>query len=101
MRETKKIRDSAKGRQCTVRLPGCTFDTSTTVYAHLTGIRFGHGIAKKTNLGAYCDHFCHDVVDGRIPMPSGMEKDDVDLAFYAGVLETTQLLLEEGLLKYA
>ncbi len=33
---SKKVRDSARGQDCTVRIPGtCNFDPATTVLAHL------------------------------------------------------------------
>jgi hypothetical protein len=100
-REPKSIRDSARGQGCTVRLWGvCNHDQTTTVFAHVTGVRFGHGMGKKTNLGAYCCSACHDIFDGRKKIPDWLDKESVNLAFYEGVIETTQILITKGLLKY-
>lgn len=102
-RESQKVRDSAKGQPCAVRILNvCNYNPETTVYAHLAGIRFGHGMGHKTCLGAYCCSDCHDAVDGRAyskygdePLPS-----EIRVAFYAGVLETTIKLIEQGLLEF-
>ena len=93
-----KITESARGRSCTVRLIGvCNYNPETTVFAHISGIRFGHGTGKKTALGAFCCSSCHDVLDGRVKRSEGMCADDVKLAHYEGVMETLSILNEEGL----
>lgn len=94
-----KITDSAKQQDCTIRLPGCNFDKETTVFAHLAGIRFGHGWAIKTKFGAFACSYCHDVVDGRIAKPEGISHNDVKLAHHEGVIETLLRLEEKGLIK--
>ena len=94
---SKKITDSAKGRDCTIRIPGvCNYRPETTVFAHINGIRYGHGIGKKTILGAYCCSSCHDVLDMRV-------KSKVDLAILKlwhleGVMETLCIMNSEGLI---
>lgn len=104
MREPKKIRDSAMGQDCTVRLPYvCNHNPDTTVFAHLSGVRFGHGMGKKTAIGAYCCSDCHDVIDGRrsASTEDGVHRKNIKIAFYEGILETQIKLMEQGLLKYA
>lgn len=92
----KKITESARGEMCTVRLEGiCNFNTETTVFAHLNGIRFGHGVGKKTRWGAYCCSACHDEVDRRTRI---MDGDHVRLAHLQGVIETLDKLVAKGLL---
>lgn len=51
------ITKSARGESCTVRVIGyCNSNSETVVLAHLSGIRFKHGIGNKVNdiHGAYC-----------------------------------------------
>lgn len=95
----RKITQSARGQECTVRIPSiCNGNPETVVFAHVNGIRFGHGVGKKTKWGAYSCSACHDCTDGRIPRPHGMTHDQVKLAHYEGVIETLNKLVEKGLL---
>lgn len=51
-----KITKSARGENCTVRLSGiCNHNSDTVVFAHINGVRFGHGMGLKANdiHGAY------------------------------------------------
>lgn len=95
-----KIRQSARGQNCTVRLPTiCSHDAETTVYAHLSGVRFGHGVGRKVSdlHGAWCCSACHDALDGRTK--TVFYKDDLKLAHLEAVIETQLKLLEMGLIK--
>ena len=93
-----KVTDSANGESCTIRIPGvCCFDPSTTVFAHISGVRFGHGTAKKTKLGAYACFKCHELIDGRAPRPENMTLQDVKTAHYEGTFETLLRLSDKGL----
>ena len=83
-----KVTASARGEDCAVRLPGCSFDPATTVFAHISGVRFGHGMGIKTKLGAYACAKCHDLIDSRVKRPDGMTIQDVKIAHYEGVIET-------------
>jgi hypothetical protein len=95
----KKITESARGEECTVRIPSiCNGNPETVVFAHVNGIRFGHGFGKKTKFGAYCCSECHSCLDGRIPRPAGMTYEQAKLAHYEGVIETLNKLVEKGLL---
>ena len=77
-----KLRDSARGQECQVRLPGiCNFDRATTVLAHLNG---GGMAMKQSDLfGAYSCSSCHDIVDGRTN-PKRLLATEIKLAFYEG-----------------
>ena len=99
MREPKFIRDLARNRECTIRLPGCSHDKNTVVFAHLSGVRFNHGMGIKTNIGCFADHFCHSAVDTKMNI-EGMSNLEVKLAFYEGIFETMQILMDEGRLVY-
>ena len=98
MKQT-QITKSAQGESCTVRIAGCRNDTTTTVLAHINSIRHGHGIGKKNNdiHGAYCCHYCHEILDGRAK--HNFERDYLKLAHLEGVLETQLKLIDKGLLK--
>ena len=94
-----KITQSAKGENCTVRIIGyCNGNPETTVLAHLSGIRYGHGTAKKVNdlHGAYCCSGCHDAIDGRVR--TNHTRDELKLSHLEGVIETQLRLIEKGLL---
>ena len=96
-----KITASARGESCTVRLPFvCNHDDSTVVFAHIPGVRFGHGVGYKTLIGAYACHECHSVLDGRVKRPAGMTQDDLKLCHYEAVLETLLKLVDKGLVDF-
>ena len=91
------ITKSAKGEACTVRLPGvCCHDRETTVFAHISGIRYGHGWAHKTGFGAYACCNCHDVLDGKVK--HNFTKEYLKLAHLEGVIETLIKLEQKGLI---
>ena len=94
---SKKIRDSARGKDCTLRLPGvCNFNPETTVFAHIGVIR-GMGLKCNDNMGIYCCSNCHDTLDSRTASAT-----PVDAADKLRALEETQAaLFEDGLLKVA
>ncbi len=65
-----KLRESAQGQDCHVRIPWiCNGNPETTVLAH---IRRGGvaGIGKKPPYvcGVFACSDCHDVIDGRTPL---------------------------------
>ena len=94
-----KITESARGEDCTVRLIGCNRNNETTVFAHLSGIRFGHGVGKKVSdlHGAYCCGNCHNLLDGRIKN-NYYTKDELKLAHLEAVIETQIKLIDKGLI---
>lgn len=100
MVDMSKITKSAKGRNCTVRVIGiCNHNAETTVYAHISGVRFGHGMAQKVNdiFGAYCCSSCHDAIDGRTT--TQYSRTALKLMHLEGVIETQAILIKEGLIK--
>ena len=63
---SKKLRDSARGQDCTLRLPGCRFNPEYTVLCHLPVGMKGMSMKSPDLFAAFgCDH-CHGVIDGRI-----------------------------------
>lgn len=96
MKQT-KLTKAARGRDCTVRIPGCPNNTETTVLAHyrLAGT-CGVGIKPNNLQGAWCCDYCHGVCDGRIKAPEGMTREDIRLAHAEGVMRTIDILVREG-----
>lgn len=95
----KKITQSAAGENCAVRIQFvCNHNPQTVVYAHVNGVRFGHGMGIKTKIGAYACSACHDVLDGRVRRPDGLSVTDVKIAHYEGVIETMIRLFDKGII---
>lgn len=94
MKQT-KLTKAARGRDCTIRLPGCPNNTETTVLAHyrLAGTC---GTSMKPNdlQGAWGCSYCHDRVDGRAKCDMGRE--ELRLYHAEGVMRTQDQLLREG-----
>ena len=97
-----KITASARGRDCTIRIPQvCNHNPETTVFSHLSGVRFGHGIGQKVAdiFGAFGCSSCHDAIDGRTP--TQYKRTELKLMHLEGVIETQSILIKEGLIKCA
>ncbi len=91
-----KITESAKGEECTLRIPGvCNFNTETTVFAHRGG--GGMGMKHKDLFGAYCCSSCHDVIDGKVK--SYYTREQLLIFQYEAIFETQEILLRKGLVK--
>lgn len=60
-----KLRQSARGRDCTVRWHGCDGGGETTVLAHVPGAGSGVGQKGDDCFAVYACHACHDHLDGR------------------------------------
>ena len=70
----KKIRQSAKGEECTMNSPVCNFNPETTVFCHLNESFAGKGIGQKADdcAGFYGCSDCHAAYDqNRLPPESG------------------------------
>lgn len=96
------IRKSARGEECTIRLPMvCNFDVETTVLCHSNKVEDGKGMGLKApdHRAAYGCSACHDVVDGRRPRPEGLSQELVIALFEEGIAHTKRILKRKGLLK--
>jgi hypothetical protein len=93
-----RIRESAKGEDCTIRIPGvCNGDAATVVLAHLPAMKMG---GKSPDFqAAYACSGCHDMVDGR-KQPLSHDKRTLQCWFFEGVIDTQKLLVEKGLLSF-
>ncbi len=91
-----KIRKSARGEACQIRIPSvCNGNPETTVFCHLGGA----GMALKSSdlHGAYGCSSCHSAVDGHIK--TGFSRDELKLMFYDGLARTQTIMLNKGLIK--
>jgi len=91
---------AAKGRACTLKIPGvCNWNASTTVSAHSNLGRHGKGMGIKANdiFSAHACSACHDVYDRRVP--SDYSKEELQDLWQRGFEETLLRNLESGLLK--
>ncbi|AZZ98772.1 DUF1364 domain-containing protein [Pseudoalteromonas sp. R3] len=91
-----KLRKSAKGQECQVRLPEiCNWDPETTVLAH---------VGKGSGMGQKCDDIhatfacsaCHAEMDRVTRI---LEKDFVDQCAYEGMVRTQTYWLSQDLIK--
>jgi hypothetical protein len=83
---SQKLRDSARGQDCTLRIPGvCSFDSSTTVLAHLPCGQKGMGIKGPDMIAVFACSACHDRLDWR------MKGGDIDGLDMLRALAETQL----------
>lgn len=99
--KTTAIRQSARGEDCDVRIPGiCSFDPATVIWSHFRGLAGGKGFAIKSvdEAGAYCCTRCDAVYDGQAPRPPGMSKADIDLMWLQGHIRSLVKLKRKGLI---
>ena len=83
------LRKLAKHKPCQIRLPGCNHDPQTTVLAHYRLAGYS-GMGQKPDdwsFGAWACSHCHDVVDGRTPLPDH-DRSIIRLAHAEGCLRT-------------
>jgi len=99
-RVSTSIRQSARGEECTVRIPGaCTFDPATVIWSHapLGAAGKGRGLKALDLCGAYCCTACDAVIDGQRPLPPGETRDSVLLAWMFGHMRSLVRLRQKGL----
>ena len=92
------LRKQAKGRGCTVRLPGvCNHNSETVVLSHyrLAGVS-GIGMKSPDILGAWACSACHDAIDRRAH--TDLDRDYVRLAHLEGMVRTIAQLLKEEII---
>ena len=91
---SKKIRASAKGESCTLRIPSvCNHNNETVVFAHVNANK-GVGTKNHDLFGVYACSGCHDWMDGR---------SNYGGSYYSEILralqETQIKLYEKGLIQ--
>jgi len=94
-----KLRQSAKGQECTARIPGvCNFRPETTVLAHINGA----GIGRKDNdlFGSFCCSDCHFYLDGGyVKNKVESTREQRDLWHLQAVIRTQRAWLAMGLVR--
>ncbi len=98
---SKKLRDSARGQECTMCIPGiCNGDPSTTVWAHSNmGIHGkGKGIKATDWAGAFMCSDCHSRYDGRAN-GSRYSKEEIRDMFWVAMSRSWQILIDMGIIK--
>lgn len=102
--QSKKIRDSAKGEDCTLRIVGiCNFNPNTTVLCHENGA----GVAYKAHdiHSCYGCSDCHAWLDGgwfKYYQSTGIEPPYhylVDSEFKRAMIETQSILIQKNLIQ--
>jgi len=90
---SKKIRKSAQGQECTLRLPGCSFNPEQTVLAHV-GSNRGMGFKCGDNMAVYACTPCHSAIDGHLRKTFSSD-------ILRALEETQQILFDADLLMTA
>ena len=89
--KSKKLRDSARGQDCTLRLVGiCNFNPETTVLAHI-GRNRGMGQKCNDTMAVFACSSCHTEIDSVNRFEYGQDKLDA-------LERTQQYWINEGLL---
>ncbi|NUY33274.1 DUF1364 domain-containing protein [Paraburkholderia sp. JPY303] len=96
-----KIRDSARGKECLMKLPGCCGGTESTIWSHYRGEAGGKGMSLKADdlCGAYACTHCDAIYDGQKMIPNGIERVDVWLAWHNAHIQSIVILHADGVLK--
>lgn len=95
-----KIRKSARGKQCLVRIPGvCNFTPETVIAAHIRiAGTCGIGMKPSDLLTVRACSACHDVIDGRV-QKKGLDKREVNTYVLEALCRTLVEYEKEGLVK--
>jgi hypothetical protein len=84
----RKLRTSARGQLCMIRIDGvCNCDTGTTVLAHAPHDANKGTSFKPDDIGAWACSNCHDFIDGRSTV-LGVTRARRMALFYEGVYRT-------------
>lgn len=98
---SKKLRDSARDEECTLRLPMvCNWRTDTTVWCHSNRLSDGKGMGLKSSddRGVYGCSACHAVLDGQVKRPAWLSQQDIENHFDLAQEVTRLRLIEKGLI---
>lgn len=95
MAKQTKIRKSARGETCSLRLGACSSD-ETVILAHI-GRNRGMGIKCADYMAVYACSNCHDIIDGRVK--SEYTKDELSTEKLRALEETLGKLVNKELLR--
>lgn len=96
----KKIRESARGKECLMQLPGCCGGTESTIWSHYRGEAGGKGLSLKADdlCGAYACTNCDAIYDGQRKVPLGVTYGDVQRAWYDAHIRSLVILHSDGVI---
>jgi hypothetical protein len=94
MAKRTKIRGSARGEECSLRLGNCAGD-ETVILAHIGRDR-GMGFKCADYMGVYACSSCHDIIDGR--QNSEFSRLELEAEKLRALEETLGKLVKKGLL---
>lgn len=100
-RVNQRLRDSAKGEDCLVRIPGCPGRADMTIWSHapMKAADKGLGIKALDWCGAYCCTYCDAVIDGQRPLPPGYTRELALLDWFTGHMRSLVRAAQKGLLR--
>lgn len=98
--ESKRLRDSARGKDCTILSPWCQNRTETVVWCHSPFQEHGKGIGCKAHdiAGCYGCFECHTYLD-TLSKQEGASRDERLLLFYRAMSRSLIVACLEGVLK--
>jgi hypothetical protein len=96
----KRIRESARGKECLMRLPGCAGGTESTIWSHYRGGSGGKGLGLKADdlCGAFACVSCDQLYDGQKKRPAHLNFQDVMLAWFEAHIKSIVILHAEGVI---
>jgi hypothetical protein len=99
----RKIRDSAKGEECTLMIaPYCNHNPETVVLCHLPSLEKGLARKGSDHWAVYGCSACHDILDQRNPRAiREIGWSEVVQCMFRALERTQQRLIEKGLMKVA
>lgn len=98
--KSNKIRQSARGKNCTLRIPGiCNHDSNTVTLCHLNSNSKGVGNKSHDIHAVYACSSCHDWLDGRLTDSSLPQVPKKGSEALRALLETQDIMIQEGLIK--
>lgn len=98
MIRSKKIREAARGQDCTFNIAYvCNYDPSTTVLAHLPDESHGMGQKADDISAAFCCSACHDLADFRVG--NAHYKENAEFYMRRAMVRTWRKLIEMGVIK--
>ena len=96
-RKYQKLRDSARGEDCTLQIhPYCNGNPETVVLCHLPS---GSGMGQKSPdwFAVYGCSSCHDIIDGRTN--TTFTQDEITEMQDSALFRTWERMIDKGLIK--
>ena len=97
-RKGTKLRESARGQDCTLTIyPYCNGNPETTVLCHINCEHKGWGIKSPDFFSVLGCSDCHDIIDGR--RKTDLPKEEILACILRGIYRTWLKFIEMGLIK--